>query len=168
MDSIKENLNKFKTFLNFNYNQLSNNNYLFFDVIIDNQIKPRIFKVSKDQEKVVFNINEKFLLKKHLSIDELYLPVIAKIKKTQNALFSRGEKKNFSTLRGKTVIVGCSNDPCDLLIPDYLYIHTKGYFETLKEVDNSLLEIKSNLSFYVGKMHGPSSRQNLLNFAKKN
>lgn len=168
MDSIKENLNKFKTFLNFNYNQLSNNNYLFFDAIIDNQIKPRIFIVSKDQEKVVFNINEKFmdLLSRNNILNKLYLPIIAKIKKTKNAPFCFGEKK-LNTLKNKSVIIGCSNDLSDLLIPDPIYLRTKAYLKQLAQVDNTLSFIKSNLSFFAGSTNS-IARIDILNYQKKN
>jgi len=172
MDSIKKNLNKFKTFLNFNYNQLSNNNDLVFDLILDNSIPPRIFKISKDQKKISINVSshilKNFILSNYIySTLKAYLEIIVKIEKTKNAPFYIGDKKNTNTQQGKSVIIGCSNDPCDLLIPDPMYIYEKAYLKNLVQVDNSLSLIKSKLSFFAGTSNG-FERISILNYQKTN
>jgi hypothetical protein len=170
---MNNNLDKIRFFLNHNF--YSEN--LLFDIVIDNQLKPKIFKVTKDQEKVTVTISNTFFKtptfqqildirsSKTYFISRLFLPIIKKIKKTRDALFFTGE--NPYHLANKTIIASCSNDPCHLLIPDYLYINSKGYFEDLKKFDNSLYEIRSYLSFFAGSSYG-YDRLNFLSFQKKN
>ena len=175
IDFEERNLNKFKIILSYICNKLCNNNfkkYLSLDVQIDNQLPGRIFKVNKDQEKVKINISKKifknFILLNIIHYQlESYLEIIVKTKKIINALFYIGDKKNLNTLKNKSVIIGCSNDPCDLLVPDPLYIMNKAYLKQLAQVDNTLSFIKSNLSFFAGNMFG-TERINILNYQKKN